>query len=57
MVVAALNNIGLIYQLVGDFESALEYCQQAIQIEEQNGELMSMADTYGSIAGIYMDLG
>jgi serine phosphatase RsbU (regulator of sigma subunit)/Tfp pilus assembly protein PilF len=52
-----LNNIGVVYKTMGDYEKAIEVYQENLNIEEQIGSTLGMARSRSNIATIYYFLG
>ncbi len=50
---AALNNLGLVYRILGDYISALSYFEQAAVAEASNHNTKVMAGIIGNIGTIY----
>lgn len=48
-----LNNAGAAYKNLGQYDEAIEYYQQNLQIQEQLGNLYSMAQSKANIANVY----
>ena len=53
----AYNNIGLSYDVKGDFQKALSTYQKSLAIKEELGDKKGMASTYNNIGIIYKSLG
>lgn len=53
----ALNNIGEVYDGLGQWQEALDYYQRALPIREEVGDLDRLATSLNNIGGIYNDLG
>ncbi|TXG35176.1 adenylate/guanylate cyclase domain-containing protein [Seonamhaeicola maritimus] len=53
----ALNNVGTIYDKLGEYPKALEYYKQSLQINEQMGLKYESAVTLSNIGTIYMEQG
>ena len=52
-----LNNIGGVYNGLGDRQQALTYYQQALAITEEVGDRAGLATTLNNIGGVYNGLG
>jgi tetratricopeptide (TPR) repeat protein len=52
-----LNNIGMIYRQMGDYDNALKYYDEALSIAKQIGDLKGTATRLSNIGRIYFDKG
>jgi tetratricopeptide (TPR) repeat protein len=52
-----LNDLGLLYQDLGDNQQALSYFHQALPLRRQVGDRKSEATTLNNIGGVYANLG
>jgi CHAT domain-containing protein/Tfp pilus assembly protein PilF len=52
-----LNNIGLVYESLGQYLKALEFFQQALAIRKQVGDRAGEGTTLNNIAAVYQSLG
>jgi tetratricopeptide (TPR) repeat protein len=52
-----LNNIGLVYQSLGQYPKALEYYEQSLVIKKAIGDKSGESTTLNNIGGIYDSLG
>jgi signal transduction histidine kinase len=52
-----LNNLGIIYELQGDFKTALEYYLESLKIDEEIAPPISIADSYTNIGVLLVKLG
>jgi tetratricopeptide (TPR) repeat protein len=50
LVASALNNTGLLYSQVGDFETAIHYLERAEEAFKRLGDLNHLADVYDSLS-------
>ena len=48
-----LNNVGAAYKNLGEYDKAIEYYQENLKIQEQLGNLYSMAQSKANIANVY----
>ncbi len=48
-----LNNLGVVYKTLGEYEKAIEYYQENLKIQEQLGNLKLMAQSKANIANVY----
>ena len=53
---ALLNNVGIIYQEIGDFSTSLKYFCQALALEEQTGNLADQSYTLGNMGVSFSQL-
>ena len=53
----AYNNIGLSYDVKGDFQKALQTYEKTLAIKEEMGDKKGMASTFNNIGIIYKSLG
>ncbi|MFI5402073.1 MAG: tetratricopeptide repeat protein [Planctomycetota bacterium] len=56
-VAAALTNVGLVHEALGDPAKALEHFERALRMQEELGYARGASMTLGSIAGIHRSLG
>ncbi len=54
---AFLNNLGLVYQDKGEWDRAIEFYQQSLEISEKVGDEVGMAPTYNNLGSVYQDKG
>ncbi|EDX74926.1 tetratricopeptide repeat domain protein, partial [Coleofasciculus chthonoplastes PCC 7420] len=52
-----LDNIGSVYNALGEKQQALEYYQQALSLSQAVGDRAGEATTLNNIGGVYSDLG
>jgi CHAT domain-containing protein/Flp pilus assembly protein TadD len=52
-----LNNIGVVYTILGQYPKALEFYQQALAIDKELGDCAGEGTTLNSIGGVYYRLG
>lgn len=52
-----LNNIGVIYKTLGEYEKAIEYYQENLSLQEQINSILGMARSRANIANVYFFLG
>jgi tetratricopeptide (TPR) repeat protein len=55
-VASIYNNIGLLYQNLGDYPKAIENMQKSLKIREQRKEQYNIAACIGNIAAVYGEL-
>ncbi len=48
-----LNNIGVVYKTMGQYDKAIEFYQQNLKIQEATGNLLKMAWARANIANVY----
>ncbi len=53
----ALNGMGITYFIQGDLNSALDYYQQSLGINEFNNDSSGLAVNYSNLSNIYVELG
>jgi len=53
----ALSSIGLVYRAKGEFDEALKYLKEALEIHKENGYRLGQAEQLGNIGLIYLDKG
>ncbi len=54
---STLNNIGLVYDALGDKQLALDYYNQSLPLSRQVGDKAGEATTLNNIGGVYHALG
>jgi tetratricopeptide (TPR) repeat protein len=54
---AILNNLGLLYQHKGEYQPAIDYFQQSLDIVEKVGDEMNAATTMYELASLYEAMG
>lgn len=54
---AALNNLGGIYNQLGDYSTALSYYQLSLPLSQRSGNQHGEASTLNNMGGIYMSIG
>lgn len=52
-----LNNIGVIYKTLGEYDKAIEVYQENLNLQEQIGSLIGMARSRANIANVYFFFG
>ncbi len=52
-----LNNIGVVYKTMGEYDKAIEYYQENLRIQEQIGNTLQMAQSRSNIATVYFFFG
>ena len=52
-----LNNLGLVYDALGDKQKALAYYEQALPLSRQVGDKGGEATTLNNLGGVYDALG
>ncbi|WP_024968702.1 CHAT domain-containing protein, partial [Microcystis aeruginosa] len=52
-----LNNLGVDYHLLGQYQKAINYHQQSLEIAEKIGDLKVQADSLGNLGNVYQSLG
>mgnify|MGYP001803775515 FL=1 len=57
LMAAGLNNLGIIYYTLGDFEKTLDHFYQVLTIYETIDDLQSLARIYNNVGLILLDLG
>ena len=53
----SLNNLGIYYKRQGDFEKAIEYYTQSLQIREASGDQKRVATALNNIGNVYKEQG
>jgi tetratricopeptide (TPR) repeat protein len=53
----SLNRLGLCYENLGQYEKAIAYQQQSLEIEEEMGNRQGVASSLGNLGNCYKDLG
>ncbi|MFC2093813.1 tetratricopeptide repeat protein, partial [Bacteroidota bacterium] len=57
VIAANFFNIGVIYDVLGKYKKALEYCSKSLQYNEEVGNKYDIAFSKNIIGGIYRKLG
>ena len=54
---SSLNNLGIAYKSLGDYQKAIDYYQQSLQIFEEIGERSGIAKSFNNLGSAYNFLG
>ena len=56
LIINMLNNTGIVYQYLGQFDKQLEYTLQALEIAERNNRKEKLSGMYHNVANAYYNL-